>query len=149
MLIVKVVLVLLGGVCFYLAYMYVSTVPGERAKARRLRGLEDAGIAAEALIVSLRPFEGDTRADAVFELAMPGGETVREKKYVRLTPEMAVGVAYPIVRHSRFPDRFEVGVKEDVSRSRLHHERMPRWLWRSTIIALVLGVALALTGIFI
>ncbi|MET9428260.1 hypothetical protein [Streptomyces sp. NPDC003036] len=149
MLIVKGVLVLLGGVCLYLAYMYISTVPSERAKARRLRSLEDAGMEAEALIVSLRPFDGDIRAEAVFEVEMPDGHTVREKKYVRLTPEMAVGVVYPIVRHSRFPDRFEVGVKEDVARSRLHHETMPRWLWRSTTIVFVLGVALVLTGIFI
>ncbi|MFB7368889.1 hypothetical protein ACFC0D_03455 [Streptomyces sp. NPDC056222] len=149
MLIVKAVLVLLGGVCLYLAYMYISTVPSERAKARRLQSLEDAGRAAEALIVSLRPFDDDTRAEAVLELEMPGGNTVREKRYVRLTPEMTVGVTCPIVRHSQFPDRFEVGVKEDVVRSRLHHESMPRWLWRSTIIALTLGVAMVLTGIFI
>ncbi|MFE6481031.1 hypothetical protein [Streptomyces rochei] len=76
---VKVVLVLLAAGCFYLAYTYISVLPSERAKARRFRSLEEAGIETQARLVSLSPYPGDARGLAVLELVTPAGETIRAK----------------------------------------------------------------------
>ncbi|MFD6417052.1 hypothetical protein [Streptomyces sp. NPDC060194] len=144
--ILRAVLILLGAGCFYLAYTYISVLPSERAEARRFRSLEEDGVAVQARLVSLQARPGDARASAVFELDVPGGDNVRGRRSVRVTPDLRVGGLHPAVRHRQFPDRFELGTAADMARIRRHHESAPRTALRWSATAIALGTALALTS---
>ncbi|MFF8806104.1 hypothetical protein [Streptomyces omiyaensis] len=147
MVIVRVVLFLLGAGAYYMVYSYLSVLPGERARAEQLRSLEEDGIEVQARLVALTSAPGDHTASAVFALDVPGGDTVRQRKSVPLTPELRVGDPYPAIRHRQFPEHLWIGDRASLERSRRHHENAPRSALRWSAGAVAIGTLLVLTAV--
>ncbi|MGW0606722.1 hypothetical protein [Streptomyces sp. NPDC002644] len=146
MVIVQGLLFLLGTGAYYMVYSYISVLPGERAKAKRLRSLEEAGIPVEARLVAMTPLPGERTVSAVFAVDVPGGDTVRQRQSVPLTPELRVGGPYPAIRHRQFPERLWIGDRGSLERSRRHHENAPRSALRWAAGAFTVGTVLILAG---
>ncbi|MFI8961437.1 hypothetical protein ACIGO8_04905 [Streptomyces sp. NPDC053493] len=147
----KIALLALGVLSCVLGVLVLPSVSSARSRVGRLKELEDIGIETEAQVVSVRQGTGGgSRASVTLKVGAAGGDVSQRTQWMTLTPGLAAGNAYPVVRHPQFSGQFEPGTKADVARKRRNEETatIPR-LRRYVVSAVVIGAGLIAAGVLL